>query len=235
MSTPQTITSEVQKLAPSAIIELFELDATSVGAGVLRFHAGTNSLRQPVVWQGLEYTPYPVEATGFDMNGQGSIPRPKLRVSNQLSAITVLLLQHEDLIGAKFTRKRTLAKYLDAVNFPGGMNATADDEASFPDDIYFVDRKVAETRDVVEFELASSLDLQGVQLPRRQIIQNICVWVYRGGECGYTDTRYFKADDTSTTVAGEDKCGKRLSSCKARFGAQNSLPFGGFPGAGLIK
>ena len=30
----------------------------------------------------------------------------------------------------------------------------------------------------------------------------------------------------------DDVCGKRLSSCKARFGATNSLPFGGFPGLG---
>lgn len=235
MSTPETITSEIQKLAPSSVIELFELDATSVGASILRFHAGTNELKQDLVWQGETYVRFPVEATGFEISGQGQLPRPKLRVSNYLSAITALLLAHEDLIGSILTRKRTHAMYLDAVNFPGGVNPTADATASYPDDTFFLDRKTTETREVVEFELCSTLDLAGIKIPRRQIIQNICVWQYRGGECGYVDTRYFDANDNEVTSSGQDKCGKRLSSCKLRFGAGNSLPFGGFPGAGLVR
>lgn len=235
MSIPEEITSEVQKLAPSAVIELFELDATALGlAELVRFHAGTNGLGNNVVWQGQTYTRYPVEITGFEISGQGQLPRPKMQVSNYLSSITSLLQQYEDLIGAKVTRKRTLAKYLDVVNFTGGVNVDADPAAEFPDDIFYIDRKSSENRILVEFELASSLDLAGVRLPRRQIIQNICVWQYRGAECGYIDTRYFDANDVETTEPS-DKCGKRLSSCKARFGSGGDLPFGGFPGAGLIK
>lgn len=234
MTTPQQITSEIQKLTPSSVIELFVIDASVVGAGVLRFHAGTNKLTNDVVWQGQTYIRYPVEITGFEMTGQGQLPRPKMKVSNFLSAITTLLLQYQDLIGSKVTRKRTLAKYLDAVNFPGAVNPTADPLAEFPDDIFFIDRKVQETRDVIEFELASSLDLAGVQLPRRQIIQNLCAWRYRGGECGYTDTRYFTRDDVPTTDPNKDQCGKRLSSCQARFGERSELPFGGYPSAGLV-
>lgn len=235
MSTPEQITSEIQKLAPSAVIELFELDASNVGAGLFYFHAGTNQLIQNVVWKGIEYIRFPIEATGFEISSQGTLPRPKLRVSNALSAITALLLQYQDLAGAKLTRRRTLARYLDAVNFEGGVNPDADEGAEFPDDIFFIDRKAAETKDVVEFELASSFDLAGVQLPRRQIVQNLCPWKYRGGECGYAGTVYFKSDDTPTNSAAQDSCGKRLSSCKLRFGQVAQLPFGGFPGAGLIE
>lgn len=186
MTTPDTITSEIQKLEPSAIVELFEMDATAFGGDLLRFHAGTNGLRQNLVWQGNTYTAFPIKASGFDVSGNGQLPRPKLQVANVTGAITLLVLTYDDLLGAKITRKRTLAKYLDAVNFPGGTNPTADDTAEFADDIFFVDRKVAETRDVVEFELAAAFDVAGVQLPRRQIIQNVCVWRYRGGECGWT-------------------------------------------------
>jgi lambda family phage minor tail protein L len=230
-----SIESEIQKLEPSAIIELFELDATSLGGDVVRFHAGTNELRQNVVWNGNTYTRYPVEATGFDFTGDGTIPRPKLRVSNALSAISALLLTYNDLLGAKVTRKRTLAKFLDAVNFTGGVNASADPTAAFPDDIFVIDRKTTENRELVEFELTTSFDLAGVQLPRRQIVQNVCAWKYRGAECSYAGTNYFTAADVATVVASQDVCGKRISSCKARFGDSAELPFGGFPGADLTR
>jgi lambda family phage minor tail protein L len=198
------------------------------------FHAGTNALRQPIVWKGVEYQPAPVEASGFEISGQGQLPRPKLRVSNYLSAITALILEFGDLAGAKVTRRRTLKKYLDAVNFSGGINPTADPDAEFPDDVFFIDRKALENRDVVEFELSSSLDLAGVRLPRRQVIQNLCAFIYRGGECGYTGTEYFNTNDQPVTLESQDVCGKRISSCKLRFGENADLPFGGFPGAGLL-
>lgn len=234
MTTPQTITSEIQTLEPSAIIELFVLDATSFGGDLLRFHAGTNGLRQNLVWQGNTYTAFPVTASGFDYSGNGQLPRPKLQVANVTGAISLLVMTYDDLLGAKLIRKRTLAKYLDAVNFPGGTNPTADNTAEFADDVFFIDRKVSETRDVVEFELAAAFDVAGVQLPRRQIIQNVCIWRYRGTECGYAGTNYFNANDQSVGSLALDVCGKRLSSCEARFG-QGELPFGSFPSAGLTR
>jgi lambda family phage minor tail protein L len=235
MTTPQTITAEIQKLAPSAIVELFVLDATSFGGDVYRFHAGTNGLQLRVVWQGNTYEPFPVQATGFEFNGSGQLPRPKLVVSNVTGIITAMVLAYQDLLGAKLTRKRTMVKYLDAVNFPGGTNPTADPTAEFQDDVYFIDRKSAETREVVEFELAAAFDVNGVKLPRRQIVQNVCPWKYRGAECGYTGTQYFNANDQPVATLALDVCGKRLSSCQARFGEYGELPFGGFPAAGLIR
>ena len=50
--TVQSISSEIQKLAPSSVIELFVLDLALFGQGPVRFHAGTNALQQRVVWQG---------------------------------------------------------------------------------------------------------------------------------------------------------------------------------------
>lgn len=235
MSTPVEITSEIQKLAPSAVIELFILDATAIGGSIIRFHAGTNELSQNIIWQGNTYVKFPVQVTGFEFNGKGQLPRPKLTVSNVLSAITAVLLTYNDLQGAKVIRKRTLVKYLDAANFIGGSNPTADPAAEFPDDVFFVDRKVNENRLIVELELSSSFDVSGVQIPRRQIVANNCPFIYRSADCGYTGTNYFKADDTSTTVAGQDVCGKRLSSCKRRFGETAELSFGGFPGADLYR
>lgn len=235
MTTPETITSELQKVAPSSIIELFQLDATSFGGEIYYFHAGTNNLTANVVWQGNTYNAFPVQITGFEFTGKGQLPRPTMAVSNVTSIITTLVMAYDDLLGAKVTRIRTMAKYLDAVNFAGGVNPTADSTAEFPRDIYFIERKVSENKQVVEFELAASFDVQGVKLPRRQIIQNICPWKYRGSECGYAGTAYFDKDDVSVGSLSLDVCGKRLSSCEARFGTNNPLPFGAFPAAGLIK
>lgn len=235
MTTPQSITSEIQKLEPSAVIELFRLDLSFIGAGVFHFHAGTNGLTQNLVFAEITYYRFPIHATGFDFNGRGQLPRPKLVVSNITGAITGLVLVLQDLVGARLVRRRTMVKYLDAVNFEGGVNPTADPNAIFPDDVYYIDRKSGENRDIVEFELAAAFDLYGVQLPRRQIIQNTCVWKYKSAECGYAGGAYFNENDQPVGSAAQDFCGKRLSSCKLRFGENAELPYGSFPAAGLLK
>ena len=125
-------------------------------------------------------------------------------------------------------RIRTLKKYLDG-------EAGADPHAKFPDEIWYVDRKANENRAAVEFELASKFDLAGVMLPRRQIIANVCQWQYRSGECGYTGSNYFNDQDQIVGTLAQDVCGKRVSSCKLRFGDTAELPFGSFPGAGLVQ
>lgn len=233
--TVTAITTEIQKLAPSAIIELFEIDATSVGSSLYRFHAGKNGLLGNIVWQGNTYTAFPIKADGFEWSGRGQLPRPKLQVSNVLGTITALVLSYDDLIGVKVTRIRTLQKYLDAANFTGGTNPTADPTAEYPRDIYYVDRKSVETREMVEFELASALELVGVKLPRRQVIQNYCPWQYRSAECSYTGTSYFDTNDNPVASLSLDVCGKRLTSCQKRFGTYGVLPYGGFPASGLLR
>ena len=105
-----------------------------------------------------------------------------------------------DLAGAKLTRIRTLERFLDAESFGtdsfieeedsvGGSDAFTmenddtfqreelgnpyqdpDSTQRFPDEVYFVDRKVNENKEVVEFELCSALDLAGVRLPKRQCL-----------------------------------------------------------------
>ena len=211
---------DLSVLAPNAIIELFQLhlDATLHGSSTIYyFHNGVNAaVTGNITWNGQAYVRLSIEATGFDYSSTGSMPRPKLAVSNIGSSITSLLLQvnlitaGNDLGGAKVVRIRTLKKYLDG-------EAGADPHAKFPDEIWYVDRKANENRVGVEFELASKFDLVGVMLPRRQIIANVCQWAYRGGECGYNGTDYYDINDDKVELVGNDVCGKRLSSCNVRF------------------
>lgn len=230
-----TITSDINGLSPGSLVELFVLDATAIGGSLLRFHPGVSELLAPVVWAGDTYAPYSMEASGFEWSGRGTIPRPHLKAANLTGVITALCLAHADLVGAKLIRKRTMVKYLDAVNFTGGVNPTADPTAQFQDETWYVNRKVGENRVFAEFELASLHDVQGLKLPRRQTIQNICPWAYKGTECGYVPGAMFTTADVATSTPSLDVCGKRLSSCKARFGPHNDLPYGGFPGVGLIR
>ena len=233
--------SDLQAIAPSAVIELFQLELNAAQHGVNEtyyFHAGVNADDSgDIVWDGQEYIRYPIEAIDFAYNGTGQLPRPKMRVSNIFGTITAILLSLPDgLLGAKVTRIRTLARYIDAVNFPGGTNpyGTPDPTAEFPREIYYVDRKASENRDVVEFELAAVFDLAGIRAPKRQCIANICQWVYRSAECSYTGSSYFDDNDNPAGSLAADVCGKRLSSCKKRFGDFGILPFGSFPGIGTF-
>lgn len=231
--------SEIQKLAPTALIELFQLDYTALGGTTVYFHAGTNQLAANVVWQGVTYTARPVAATGFEKSGQGTLPQPQFTCSNIDGAIGALCKAFEDLVGAKVTRKRTFLKYLDAVNFPGGVNPTADPTAAYNDEIWSVNRKAGEDFIAVVFELASAADVAGVQIPRRQCIANICQWLaiggYRGPFCGYAGGAVADANDEATSDLAQDACGGRVNSCKLRFGEFAQLPWGGFAGTGLAR
>ena len=418
------ITDAIQEVSPGALIELYQLQLNTPQHGVnttYYFHDGKNQLNNgTIIWNGQAYQAIPIELEGFEYNGQGTLPRPKLRISNIFGTITTLILTlPEGLEGAKVTRIRTLGRFLDAANFPARRNlyvytedfnatgwvatnvtmtanatlapngeltaekisntattsvnhivyrnytaattdpvtfsiyakaaerdfiqlrffntgafagvtyavgfnirtgtidynntpasvtatitdagndwfrcsisatplttgvvraitytassatqiayiettgwgpyiwgaqlelgsapseyqpitgstftgnpaGTPDPTAEFPREIYTIDRKSAENRNVVEYELASSFDLAGVRAPKRQCITR-CQWVYRSAECSYAGTNYFDESDMPVGNASQDVCGKRISSCEVRFGVNNVLPHGGFTGIG---
>jgi len=131
--------SELQQTNPSAIIDLYELElveglhyATGNPLGietVYRWHSGVAQNSQgELIFNGNTYSQMPIEAEGFDYKGssqKSSLPRPTLRVSNLLSTVSTILAEingvtpHNDLIGAKVTRFRTMAKFISAYNFSG--------------------------------------------------------------------------------------------------------------------
>ena len=233
-----SVYADLSGLALDAIIELFELhyDNTLHGStDILRWHAGSNAdVTGNITWDGNDYVRLPVQAEGFEYTNGGTLPRPTLSVANLDGAVTALLLgvnlttPGNDLTGAKVKRIRTLKKFLDG-------ESAADPYATFPVEEWFIDRKANESRDAVSFELASKFDLSNKELPNRQVVANICQWQYRSSECSYTGSDYFDVNNNSVATLAQDACGKRLSSCKKRFGENGQLPFGSFPGAGLIR
>ena len=196
MATP---VSELQKINPSNIVELFQLqlDTTIHGADTTYyFHNGVSENNNGnLIFDSVEYTRMPIEAEGFEFNGK-QLPRPTLKISNILGTFTTILLTlPQGLEGAKVTRIRTLERYIDHINFDIGdilleddsellqendslvsqessdnPHGTPDATATFPNEVYYIDRKVTETRDIIQFELAASFDLNGVRLPKRQVL-----------------------------------------------------------------
>lgn len=181
--------SEIQKINSSAIIELFVLElvtalhGTNTGlplanneVNIFRFHSGTNlNSNGEIIWNSKSYMRFPIQASGFAYQ-RGQLPRPNLIVSNVEGTISAILnavnkiTAGNDLTGATLTRKRTMARFLDAVNFPGNTNplGTPDPTAEYKEQIFKIDRKATENRMVVEFELSAATDMAGVRGPKRQ-------------------------------------------------------------------
>ena len=196
MATP---VSELQKINPSNIVELFQLqlDTTIHGANTIYyFHNGVSENNNGnLIFDNIEYTRMPIEASGFEFNGK-QLPRPQIAISNILGTFTTIIATlPQGLEGAKVTRIRTLERYIDHINFDIGdilledesellqendslisqessdnPHGTPDPTATFPNEVYFIDRKTMETRNMIQFELAASFDLQGVRLPKRQVL-----------------------------------------------------------------
>ena len=285
------VISDVNGLEPGKLIDLFELDMSTGTAAasepIFRWHSGYNENLQEIVWQGNRYSAFPIEASGFAWTGKGSIPKPSLTVANITSLLTSVINSYDDLVGARVTRKRTFAKYLDAYCYTGGYpvggtctgesggspyslskadcldatkngsagtwtaynsttcaasnsntgiwyaSALADDTAYFADEIWYIDRKSVETRTHIQFELSAAHDVHGVKLPARTVVANLCPWKYKGVECGYSGSNYWKIDNSSTSTASEDVCAKNFIACELRFPEPQEIPFGGFPGAGM--
>ena len=215
---------ELINSGPFAVIELFELKLFQElhgDSGEYYFHAGRNRKTTvpantddildafSVKYGGKAYIPLPVEASGFEFNGDGTLPRPSIRFANLQSQMTALLLginqitPGNDLSGAQITRIRTLSRFLDSDNWENGVNPYGNPnsgaDAQFPKEVYYIDRKVAENRDFVEFELVSSFDMANVKAPRRLVMQNLCQWEYKSKECGYSGADEFTVEGAPIT------------------------------------
>lgn len=238
------IEENINKLEAGKKVKLVEVDCTSFGGDVLRFHnynvdytpaeleALKNGLNIPpkqIIWQGNAYSAWPYELTGIEWDGQGQSPQPRLEVANIDGSISALCLQLQNLFGAKIIEWTTFRQYL-----PDGDDP---DPQMYFRQAWYITRKSGENQGSVTFELASPADFAGQKIPRRQI-HSLCHWAmnggYRGPDCGYTGTKYFTEDDEPTTNPVLDVCPGLNKSCKLRFGDDVPSPFGGFIAATLL-
>ena len=177
-----TVTALVSATISGSNTVSFNVNSVSANPTVYLFHAGNNMKDSgDIIWQSNTYTRMPCKAEGFKYTGKGKLPRPTISFSNLLGTITAIIqltnnatiLPFTDLAGAKVTRRRTLARFLDEENFPSNVNpykvGSVDPTAEMPQEIYFIDRKVIENRDIVQFELVSTFDLIGIAAPKKLV------------------------------------------------------------------
>lgn len=233
---------EGQKLSPNTLVELFTLDTSQLtniygvaGTGsIYNWTAGTLA-GTPVVFAGVTYAPLPIAISGFEWNGQGKLPRPKMQIANISGLASGLVIEFGDMLGAIVTRQRTFAKFLDG-------QPNADTTAVYEADVFRIDRKSAQNKAYVEWELAAAFDQQNISLPRRQVLRDACSNTYRyydgtswhAGTCPYAGQNgMFDINNVSTVDPTLDSCSHRLAGCLARYtvgGVTQVVPFTGFPG-----
>jgi lambda family phage minor tail protein L len=229
-SSIKSLHFELGNLNPSALITFIEIDLSkllttrhienlssqakeigfkkNLSDSTLRFHNNIKIVNSYIVWRQKTYYPAPILAEGFETSSKGTLPQPTLTISSQSESgiDQIALLKHEirkfgDIIGAKVTRRRTFAKYLDRINFGktkkqkrAGRGHLAqelpigyepDPYSELPADVYYIERKLSENKSTIRYQLSSILDLEGIKLPKRMIVSDKCMWQYRGCGCWY--------------------------------------------------
>tara|TARA_Y100000361_G_C11083820_1_gene302584 strand:+ start:231 stop:824 length:594 start_codon:yes stop_codon:yes gene_type:complete len=180
---------QLQNLNGFTIIELFQIDlvsgvhysATDTSATTLyRFHNGTNKIKTDIVWDGNSYTPVACQAEGFETGDNTTMARPTLTFANVVGTFSTILeiinqvTVFNDLQTATVTRRRTLAQFLDNINFSSGSNTygTADPTKELEQQQFLINKKIVENNQICSFELVNTIDFEELQLPRLQITKD---------------------------------------------------------------
>ncbi len=167
-----TVAQDIQKFNTGAVVELFKLDASTLGQPVFYFCGQTNEKGQAVVFNGTTYAALAVSGEGWAKQLNGAAPRPTLTIDNTNRFLQSAVISAGDLVSATLTRTRVFAQYLDATNFVAG-NVNADPTQTLSVDAYVIERKVAHDNKIVSWELCWPFDRVGLKLPRRLVLRDL--------------------------------------------------------------
>lgn len=112
-----SLSSDFQKLSVAGLVTLYELDASKLGLGVLRWHGhlsyedwayiyefanraqfadklkrvapqGTEDIVVPdIIWNGNEYKPVTIQSDGLEIRGDGKASTPNLVITSDLNGV----------------------------------------------------------------------------------------------------------------------------------------------------
>lgn len=225
--------SEATKLSPSALVSLYQLDATKAGGPKYHFTTETRACAS-VRFAGTDYIAVPVQITGMTIQGQGPIQTPRLVIGNTDGFIQELVNSFGNLEGCTLSRWRVFARHLDDGEEP-------DPSAAYGPDIYVIDRKAADRPEAIEWEMSAIVDQNGVYVGRT-VVRDTCMFRYRRWNadtgtfdysraiCPYTGNKYFDRFNNPVASPADDEPSRNIECCRLRFGNSAALPFGGFPG-----
>lgn len=230
-----TATELIQDFAAGRIVTLFILEVS--GIDPFYFTNTLDANNNPIVFDGITYSPIPIEVDGFERTINGSQPRPTLRVGNTNQALNSILYENNDLVGARVTRERTFERFLDA-------GAEPDPTQTFGREVYNINRKVTHNKVFVEFELAHPIDQQNLTIPVRKMFKRYCSHTYRRynattqsyiqGSCPYAAPEAYDRWGAAAAPA-DDVCAKHADACALRFGEGTPLPIRAAPGMSNVR
>lgn len=157
-----TIAQELATMNPSPYWEGYIIDLTVFGSVIFNLTSSSDA----AVGFGAygTFIPFPIKGTNFEVTSDQP-PRPKLVVSNATKYLQPYVQQYNDLVRAKVTRIRTLAKYLDNGSQP-------DYTQHLPLEVFYIEQKTKMNKATIEFDLAQALDLPFVKLPNAQVLRD---------------------------------------------------------------
>ena len=228
--SPSSVVSLFEIDLESVLIDRQAIYDTELrGDAVFRFHNNLKLLKQDIIWRGQVYRALPIKVDGYESNTRGTLPTPKMSITSSdatasfFSDFRSQIRRADDLIGAKVTRIRTFTKYLDEENFfvkvgnvktpIGNLEHIVPEDfepdalAEFPREIFYIERKSAENKNSLEFELSSAIDFENLRLPKRIVIASTCNFTYRGEGCLY---EYVSHYSPTTSEANRKKAEKGL-------------------------
>jgi lambda family phage minor tail protein L len=227
----------MSQLVTQGLLTLYQLDTTMLGGQMFYFTSAQDFITE-IWWGGQPYVPLPMEASGFEMTTRGAFPQPNITISNLYGAGNLLLDSYRGLVGADLVRILTLRRFLDD-------GASPDLNAYITRDKFVVAQKTSHNAVAIVFKLATRMDQEGTQLPRRQILRDVCTHVYRVWNaetlaynysrvsCPYTGSGAWDTTNAPTD-ATHDQCSRTMAGCSLRFGG-GVLPARFFPGVGKVK
>ena len=144
-----------------------------------------------------EYVAIPIQVEGIEFSSTGVSNRPTLSLANipilsrnisnnsdgvddENDILDILnaegVTNNEDLLNSKVVVRRTLLSKI----YSSSDSAPSSSPVEFPSQTYVIDRVASENNIVVQFELATPMDIEGVLLPNRVVIGKYCPWKYQG-------------------------------------------------------
>ena len=125
---------ELEGFAVDDVVELFTVDGSLIGGDVYRFAStpvqDAGGVQIQPSFGGHEYMVIPFESEGWEWAAGGTLPQPTVRFlmaredGDQVSVASYLLSMveaHDDLLGAKVFRLKTLRKFLDDGSEPNAQ------------------------------------------------------------------------------------------------------------------
>ena len=107
-------------ISPTAVICFYQIDLKEKGKYF--FHAGENGYRAKLIFNSQAYDFVPIYVEGFEVHGDGRLPRPKMTFSNHQGNMSLKLGFFKDFINYKVTSYYPM-QYNIVIRFCIGVNS----------------------------------------------------------------------------------------------------------------